>query len=232
MAHVLWIAENLGQNYDPNAPGMRLLAAAQVAAVGYGLYAGCSVYPPGQGGPGPLPASPPPCPPSPPGRASAWAAGTGSCWGPSPWPYGLVAFWQLETIPCPRPAGTPQQGQQVVLEADSPVEELLYLPGAHRGQPGLLLPGGDQRPGGGKRRRPHLDGLRLPGGGLRVHLDQLPPVVPGRYVRLTALDGSVVLNEVALKRQGYQELAALTLEAGEGEALVDEQDLAPPVRHL
>ena len=33
VAHVLWIAENLGQNYDPNAPGMRLLAAAQVVDV-------------------------------------------------------------------------------------------------------------------------------------------------------------------------------------------------------
>ena len=64
-------------------------------------------------------------------------------------------------------------------------------------------------------------------GGYVFTWTSFPLSVPGRYVRLTALDGSVVLNEVALKRQGYQERAALTLEAGEGEALVDEQDLAP-----
>lgn len=226
VAHVLWIAENLGQNYDPNAPGMRLLAAAQVAAVGYGLYAGCSVYlrdkvvPAPARRPGPLPAFPA-------GESFRMGRWDWLLLGAVTLAYGLVAFWQLGDTAMPQTSWIPQQGQQVVLEADSPVEELLYLPGLTGDSQGYSY-----RVGTSVQVEVSDDGLTWTDcgsleGGYVFTWTSFPLSAPGRYVRLTALDGSVVLNEVALKRQGYQELAALTLAAGEGEALLDEQDLAP-----
>lgn len=225
VAHVLWIAENLGQNYDPNAWGMRLLAAAQVAVVGFGLYGGFSLYLRGE-------AALPPVRPARP--LAAFPGGGGHSMGRWDWlllgavtlAYSLVAFWQLGDTSMPQTTWTPDQGQQVVLAADSPVEELLYLPGLTADSEGYSY-----RVGSSVQVEVSDDGRTWTDcgsleGGYVFTWTSFPLSTPGRYVRLTALDGSVVLNEVGLKRQGYQELAALTLEAGEGEALVDEQGLA------
>ena len=50
---------------------------------------------------------------------------------------------------------------------------------------------------------------------------------PGRYVRLTALDGSVTLNEAGLKYTDTPVVAAVTSQGPGAELLTDEQDVVP-----
>ena len=56
---------------------------------------------------------------------------------------------------------------------------------------------------------------------------QFPLAVPGKYVRLTAPDGSIALNEAALSDSGG--LLAVTAQGPGAEALIDEQQAVPLV---
>ena len=180
VAHVLWIFQELGQNYVPNTWGTRLLAAVQMASVGYGLWGAFWVYWKDR----PLP------PPVPPQGAFG---GAGLSPGESPPPVGGLGP-DGRDHPGLRLCGLLEPG----LRRNAP-DQLdaggrgpggagsggagggpLLPAGAHRRPGRRLLPGGEQRAGGGQLRRGALDRRGLPAGELCVHLGLLPAAGGGQ----------------------------------------------------
>ncbi len=228
VAHVLYLFREKGSNYDPNAPLTRCMAALQLLALGYTLYALWAVYLRG--------------------LVREYAIRK-----PRPWPqpvfadsriraadcvalaiivlgYGLVAFWQLGSHETAVTSWTPEEGDSVVLHAeDGPCESLYYLPGIapdseHRGS----RVGANIQVEVSEDGQTWIDSGNLTDSGSYVFtwyhqtLSQ-----PANYVRLTAQDGSVVLNEAALKLSGQSLFSSVSVVSGNADALLDEQQVVP-----
>ncbi len=233
VAYVLYLFAERGGNYDPNALPVRVLAALQAAALGYLFYAlwnTCFRKPSPEEEEVALPPQKPKriwAPPAPVNsRLTRWdllavAAVTLL--------YGTVAFWRLgDHRQTALTAWTPTEGESVVLRGEALCDEICYLPG--------IAPAGN---GGSKagvnfKVETSVDGLRwtegpnLSEGGTYVFTwAHYRLESPATYVRLTALDGSSVLNETALKLQGKAAMSKLSASGPGGAVLTDEQDAAP-----
>ena len=225
-AHVMYLFRNLGGNYDPNAFSTRFMALLQSAALLYGIFILFAVYLPSEIRERPLREIRPWRMPKP--QPSAMnrldflllAVVTGL--------YCVAAFWHLGGTAMPLTPWTPEAGESVVLQADEDCDAIYFLPG--------LAPDRDHRAartGVNVQVETSEDGkVWQDCGNLQEHGSYVFAwvrcfVTPGKYIRLTALDGNAVLNEVGAKLYGQTLLAPLTAEAAAGAALTDEQDTVP-----
>lgn len=227
VAHVLYLFREKGGNYDPNAFLTRCLAGAQILALLYLLYTLAAAY---------LPGLAKAAAPRPVRRWSRPAPESGS-FAKTDWfaliavttLYGLVAFWNLGSHETALTSWTPEENGSVIFQAESDCDAIYYLPG--------LAPDQDHyaaRTGANIRVETSADGKiwtdcgSLSESGTYVFTwFRHTLTTPGRYIRLTAEDGSSVLNEIGLKVRGRNELSPLR-ELGTGGALLtDEQETVP-----
>ena len=225
VAYVLWQFQEFYGSYNPNTWLTVVLSAAQLGAIGYLIWVGARVFLLGRIQLGEaLP------------REALTDAFPGG--GRLPWKgwvlalgltlvYACFAFYRLGDTQTALTPWTPQAGESVVLTADGEVDTLIYLPGLAPDDAHYAA-----RLGVNVQVETSVDGEQWTNCGTLTDgsvfcwkLYQL--TTPGRYVRLTALDGSVTLNEAGLRYTGIPVLADLTGEGPGVQALTDEQDLVP-----
>ena len=224
VAFVLWQFREYYNNYDPNTALTRFLSVLQLAAIGYLLWVGCRVFLRGKLCPAQVPVSRPwedttPVP-GPMGRKD---------WGVLvllTLVYACFAFFRLGDTKTAVTPWTPSQGESAVLAADGECDTLTYLPGIAPDDSHYAA-----RVGVNVQVETSQDGVSWTDCGVLTDgsvfaWKEFPLSTPGRYVRLTALDGSVTLNEASLFYTGTPVLAEVTSQVG-GETLTDEQQVVP-----
>ena len=226
VAYVLYLFRSDGWNYDPNAPLPRWLSFAQLASLAWVLWVLADLFmrdhfkelAAGKA----RPAKPQPTDTKP------WLRGDTAAVIAVTVIYTAAAFWNLGSTAFPKNLWTPAAGESVVFTADGEGDTLYY----HTG----LTADADHyaaRLGANVQVEISGDGSSWSDAGnlydsghdvyawYRCHLPE-----PARYVRLTALDDSVVLSEAGLKLAGQSAFAGLQVSPG-GEPLTDEQDTIP-----
>ncbi len=223
VSHVLWLFKELETNYDPNHWSVPLQAGIQFVAIIYFFYVCASVYvfghveeaPPREGGRRP------------------WRPLLGAKMLRSDWLclalvtlcYGGAAFWGLGGTASAVNPWTPAKGEQVTLEAQREAVTLHYCAGIAPDENHYAARVGTQ-----VQVEISLDGRlwtdcgTLPEGYV-FDWKQYPLPAPARYVRLTAPEASIAINEVGLSDEG----GLIPVEAWEpeGAALLDEQEAVP-----
>lgn len=225
VAYVLWQFREYYNSYNPNTGLTRALSAMQLAALGYAVCVGARVFLRGDVRPGEVPQ------PGPLLDRSAvdsrfyrrdWAALLLVTLA-----YACFAFSHLGDTQTALTSWTPQQGESVVLEADGECATLTYLPGiapdsAHyAARVGVNIQVETSQDG-----ETWTDCGTLTDGSVFAW-KQYQLSTPGRYVRLTALDGSVTLNEASLFYTGTRVQATVLSRDPAAQALVDEQQVVP-----
>ncbi|MGI6254193.1 MAG: glycosyltransferase family 39 protein [Acutalibacter sp.] len=224
VAYVLWQFQEFYGSYNPNTWLTFLFSLGQMASIGYLIWVGIRVFLLGkvkEGEP----------------HSTRPLADTFSGGGRLPrqgWIlalavtvlYACFAFYRLGDTQTAVTPWTPQSGDSVVLTADGDVDTLIYLPGiapddAHyTSRVGVNVLVETSQDGD-----VWTDCGTLTDGSVFCW-KEYRLTTPGRYVRLTALDGSVTLNEAGLRYTGIPVLATVTGD-GDCEALLDEQDRVP-----
>ncbi len=230
VSYTLWIFRVKGNNYDPNSQPGKVIALLQLSALIYLIWTEYRVYikedirepEPCESffGPWSLKKISPPE-----GRGMTrpdWALMLGITAV-----YGVIAFWHLGGTVLPKTNWTPAEGESVVLESDRTCHIICYLPG--------LEPDSSHyrsRVGSSMKIESSEDGVTWEDCGevgdgyvfawCREYLE-----VPGKFVRVTALDGNVTVSEMAIFPAGSDGIPALTAAGPGGELLVDEQDTVP-----
>ncbi|WP_322172704.1 glycosyltransferase family 39 protein [Acutalibacter caecimuris] len=257
VSYVLWLFREHGGNYDPNGLAFRLIAVLQIAALGYLLWSYYQVYVRGQckeagqapawasasngqeaagqpEGPGkrrkgrPQPAAPAPQPLGLDAGARKMALPDWLVMGGITLVYGLVAFWNLGGTVLPTTNWTPQEGESVVLQSQEIADSLIFLPG--------LVPDANHyaaRVGAAMQVESSLNGKVWADCGTieKEYVFAWKSYrlsAPGKYVRLTALDGSVTISEAGLLSTGALSAQPITAEGPGAQFLCDEQDTVPP----
>ena len=225
VAYVLWQFREYYNSYNPNTGLTLALSAMQLAALGYAVWVGARVFLRGDVRPGEAPQ------PGPLLDRSAvdsrfyrrdWAALLLVTLA-----YACFAFSHLGDTQTALTSWTPQQGESVVLEADGECATLTYLPGiapdsAHyAARVGVNIQVETSQDG-----ETWTDCGTLTDGSVFAW-KQYQLSTPGRYVRLTALDGSVTLNEASLFYTGTRVQATVLSRDPAAQALVDEQQVVP-----
>lgn len=140
--------------------------------------------------------------------------------------YAVFAFWGLGASETANTSWTPLYEESAVFEAENPVSGICYLPGI------AGTPENWYRVGTKVSIELSEDGISwtpsddMPESWVYEWKRQDFPLSV-RYVRFTALDSSVVLNEIAFLKQDKSGFETVKLLSGEGGALIDEQDAAP-----
>ncbi len=142
--------------------------------------------------------------------------------------YALVGFWQLGSNEMPNTPWLPDTGESVILEAEDYTDTVTYIAGiapdnnhyaARIGVKCKLETSNDMKTweNHGELYDAHVYDYK-----------EYPLPEAAKYVRLTALDGKVAINEVLFRKYGEDKRGKATLVAGSrgGEALVDEQNEA------
>lgn len=225
VAYVLWQFREYYNSYNPNTGLTLALSALQLAALGYAVWVGARVFLLGDVRPGEVPQ------PGPLLDRSAvdsrfyrrdWAALLLMTLA-----YACFAFSHLGDTQTALTSWTPQQGESVVLEADGECATLTYLPSiapdsAHyAARVGVNIQVETSQDG-----ETWTDCGTLTDGSVFAW-KQYQLSTPGRYVRLTALDGSVTLNEASLFYTGTRVQATILSRDPAAQALVDEQQVVP-----
>lgn len=223
VAYVLHLFVDLDGSYDPNTMVTKLLALLQFLAYGYFLYVVYSVYlrgtvrePREQAEPLPVRF------PSFSFLRADWIAVAIITLL-----YGLVAFWNLGSHETAVTAWTPGMGESVVVQADAGCGVLTYLPGIAPDETHYT-----SRVGVNVKVETSTDGETWADCGTLTDSSvfawkNYTLETPGSYLRLTAQDERVTLNEIGLKRGGDGTFAVLTPVSGEGGTLLDEQGVLP-----
>ena len=225
VAYVLWQFREYYNSYNPNTGLTLALSAMQLAALGYAVWVGARVFLRGDVRLGEVPQ------PGPLLDRSAvdsrfyrrdWAALLLVTLA-----YACFAFSHLGDTQTALTSWTPQQGESVVLEADGECATLTYLPGiapdsAHyAARVGVNIQVETSQDG-----ETWTDCGTLTDGSVFAW-KQYQLSTPGRYVWLTALDGSVTLNEASLFYTGTRVQATVLSRDPAAQALVDEQQVVP-----
>lgn len=225
VAYVLWQFREYYNSYNPNTGLTRALSALQLATLGYAVWVGARVFLRGDVRPGEVPQ---------PGPLLDRSA-VDSRFYRRDWAalllvtlvYACFAFSHLGDTQTALTSWTPQQGESVVLEADGECATLTYLPGiapdsAHyAARVGVNIQVETSQDG-----ETWTDCGTLTDGSVFAW-KQYQLSTPGRYVRLTALDGSVTLNEASLFYTGTRVQATVLSRDPAAQALVDEQQVVP-----
>lgn len=225
VSFVLWQFHNSANGYDPNTGLTIFFASLQTLAFLYLLWVVCLVYCKGEHQHGvvyhPVPFPEKPFPATRFGRRD-WV-----CMAVVTLLYGVVAFWNLGSHTTALTAWTPQAGDSVVLQTEKSSNLLCYLPGLTPDQNHYAA-----RVGSSIRVETSTDGEHWVTCGETENTgifawEMYSLSTPGNYVRLTALDDSVTINEVGLRAVPEESYQAITLLSGEGENLLDEQETVP-----
>ena len=225
VAYVLWQFREFYGSYDPNTPLTRFFSLGQLAAIGSLLWVGFRVYLRGEARPGAAPQPKPLVDRRP--VDSAFRPRDWALLGAVTVVYACFAFWGLGDRQTALTSWTPAAGESVTLIADGEVDTLLYLPGIAPDEAHYAA-----RVGVNVQVETSQDGVNwvscgnLTDGSVFAW-KQYALSTPGRYVRLTALDGSVTLNEAGLKYTDTPVVAAVTSQGPGAELLTDEQDVVP-----
>lgn len=225
VAYVLWQFREYYNSYNPNTGLTLALSALQLAALGYAVWVGARVFLRGDVRLGEVPQ---------PGPLLDRSA-VDSRFYRRDWAalllvtlvYACFAFSHLGDTQTALTSWTPQQGESVVLEADGECATLTYLPGiapdsAHyAARVGVNIQVETSQDG-----ETWTDCGTLTDGSVFAW-KQYQLSTPGRYVRLTALDGSVTLNEASLFYTGTRVQATVLSRDPAAQALVDEQQVVP-----
>ena len=225
VAYVLWQFREYYNSYNPNTGLTLALSALQLAALGYAVWVGARVFLRGDvrlgeaSQPGPLL-----------DRSAVESRFYRRDWAALllvTLAYACFAFSHLGDTQTALTSWTPQQGESVVLEADGECATLTYLPGiapdsAHyAARVGVNIQVETSQDG-----ETWTDCGTLTDGSVFAW-KQYQLSTPGRYVRLTALDGSVTLNEASLFYTGTRVQATVLSRDPAAQALVDEQQVVP-----
>lgn len=225
VAYVLWQFREYYNSYNPNTGLTLALSALQLAALGYAVWVGARVFLRGDvrlgeaSQPGPLL-----------DRSAVDSRFYRRDWAALllvTLAYACFAFSHLGDTQTALTSWTPQQGESVVLEADGECATLTYLPGiapdsAHyAARVGVNIQVETSQDG-----ETWTDCGTLTDGSVFAW-KQYQLSTPGRYVRLTALDGSVTLNEASLFYTGTRVQATVLSRDPAAQALVDEQQVVP-----
>lgn len=225
VAYVLWQFREYYNSYNPNTGLTRALSALQLAALGYAVWVGARVFLRGDVRLGEVPQ------PGPLLDRSAvdsrfyrrdWAALLLVTLA-----YACFAFSHLGDTQTALTSWTPQQGESVVLEADGECATFTYLPGVapdsahYAARVGVNIQVETSQDG-----ETWTDCGTLTDGSVFAW-KQYQLSASGRYVRLTALDGSVTLNEASLFYTGTRVQATVLSRDPAAQALVDEQQVVP-----
>ena len=223
VAYVLWQFREYYNSYNPNTGLTLALSALQLAALGYAVWVGARVFLRGDVRPGEVPQ------PGPLLDRSAvdsrfyrrdWAALLLVTLA-----YACFAFSHLGDTQTALTSWTPQQGESVVLEADGECAILTYLPGiapdsAHyAARVGVNIQVETSQDG-----ETWTDCGTLTDGSVFAW-KQYQLSTPGRYVRLTALDGSVPLNVACIFNTGTRVQATVLSRDPAAQAVVDEEQV-------
>lgn len=225
VAYVLWQFREYYNSYNPNTGLTRALSAMQLAALGYAVWVGARVFLRGDVRLGETPR---------PGPLLDRSA-VDSRFYRRDWAalllvtltYACFAFSHLGDTQTALTSWTPQQGESVVLEADGECATFTYLPGiapdsAHyAARVGVNIQVETSQDG-----ETWTDCGTLTDGSVFAW-KQYQLSASGRYVRLTALDGSVTLNEASLFYTGTRVQATVLSRDPAAQALVDEQQVVP-----
>ena len=225
VAYVLWQFREYYNSYNPNTGLTRALSAAQLLAIGYLCWVGVRVYLRGRVLEGTAP-QPKPLVDRQPVDSRFWPRDWGLMAAVT-LVYACFAFYQLGDLETAVTPWTPEAGDSVVLTADGECDTLLYLPGIAPDESRYAA-----RVGVNIQVETSQDGTTWTdcgtlSDGSVFAWKQYTLSTPGRYVRLTALDGSVTLNEAGLKYTGIPALATVTGEGPDVQALTDEQEVVP-----
>ncbi len=141
--------------------------------------------------------------------------------------YGVLGFWCLGSISMPETAWAPQPGESVMFSLSQDGGALRYLPG-------LTVPvkGEAAHVGVDVAVEVSPDGVTWESAGSLTDdsvfaWQEFALPEESRYLRLTAVSGTPVLNEIAVTSRDGESLLSLTLLDGEGQSLVDEQGEVP-----
>lgn len=225
VTYVLWLFQEKQGSYDPNSHIVKLLSVIQLLCLGYLLYAAIRVYvavkvrEAGKPETAPL-------------WETRWVDGrmrrhdviialTITIF------YSIFAFWNLGTLEMPQTSWTPSQGESVVLKANESCAKLIYLPGvAADGNNYSYRVGVNVSVSTSSDGVSWVDCGTLTDGSVFAWAG-FELKEGGTFIRLTALDDNVTINEVGAKGQGNSHLEPLSLWGESGQALVDEQQMAP-----
>lgn len=228
VAYVLYLLNNFGSHYDPNEPLVKGFAAFQLLACGYLLYAVFRLY---LHRPLPLkeisirpdyqtylqgPA------PSRLGRLDLAVMLSVTCL------YAALAFWGLGSHETALTSWTPAQDDRVTLAAELAGNSLTFIPGIapeEKSQGMSARVSADVRVEISQDGRHWHEAATLTGSVFTWDKISLPE--PADFIRLTALDGNVCLNEIALTGDAHTGPIPLTILSGNGTALIDEQSVVP-----
>lgn len=225
VAYVLWQFREYYNSYNPNTGLTRALSALQLAALGYAVWVGARVFLRGDVRLGEAPQPGPLL-----DRSAVDSRFYRRDWATLllvTFVYACFAFSHLGDTQTTLTSWTPQQGESVVLEADGECATLTYLPGiapdsAHyAARVGVNIQVETSQDG-----ETWTDCGTLTDGSVFAW-KQYQLSTPGRYVRLTALDGSVTLNEASLFYTGTRVQATVLSRDPAAQALVDEQQVVP-----
>lgn len=141
--------------------------------------------------------------------------------------YAVVAFWGLGSTSIPNTAWTPKEGDSVVLEASEEADLFRYVVGIAPDENHYTSRwGSNLKLETSNDMKTWKDNGELNAGYVFQYADYALPE-PTKYVRLTAMDDEVTINEVFLGRDGKEEYLEVSLVSGDGKMLIDEQNKAP-----
>lgn len=225
VAYVLWQFREYYNSYNPNTGLTRALSAMQLAALGYAVWVGARVFLRGDVRLGEAPQPGPLLDRS--AVDSRFYRRDGAALLLVTLAYACFAFSHLGDTQTALTSWTPQQGESVVLEADGECATFTYLPGVapdsahYAARVGVNIQVETSQDG-----ETWTDCGTLTDGSVFAW-KQYQLSASGRYVRLTALDGSVTLNEASLFYTGTRVQATVLSRDPAAQALVDEQQVVP-----
>ncbi len=225
VAYVLYLFQEFYSGYDPNTWIVKFFSAVQLAAIGYLGWVGYRVFLKGETRLGDAAKSRFPV-----DREPVKSAFLKRDWGlvaVITLVYACFAFYHLGDTQTAVTPWTPAQGDQVVLTADGECDTLIYLPGIAADDAHYAA-----RVGVNVQVETSEDGVTWVDCGTLTDgsvfaWKHFELSTPGRIVRLTALDGSVTINEASLKYTNTPVVAEVTGEGPGVQLLTDEQDVVP-----